>query len=68
MDFEVWLSQRLLELKTDAAVFGPYIKSILGDEDQDEKIEGLDGLLSELGVRTTFIQHLEDKDPMSNVG
>lgn len=52
MDFDTWLSERLRELKTDEAVFGPYITSILeGDEELDQKIEDLDGILSELGVR-----------------
>lgn len=51
MDFDIWLSECLLDLKTDEAVFGPYIRSIVeGDEELDQKIEDLDGILSELGV------------------
>ncbi|CAG7721309.1 unnamed protein product [Allacma fusca] len=48
-DFDTWLNDRLRDLKTDETVFGPYIKSILeGDEDFEERIEALDGLLVEL--------------------
>jgi len=51
MDFDTWLSECLLNLKTDEAVFGPYIKSIVeGDEELDQKTEDLDGILSELGA------------------
>jgi hypothetical protein len=51
MDFDTWLSERLLELKTDVSVFAPYIKSIVeGDEDYEDKVDALDGILVELGV------------------
>jgi len=52
MEFDAWLRDRLLELKTDEGVFGPYIKSIVeGDEDLEDKVEALDGILEGLGVR-----------------
>ena len=51
--FEEWLGGWLRNLKTDDAVFGPYITSILeGDEEEEDKLEALDGLLMELGVST----------------
>ena len=51
-EFNTWLLSRLRDLNTDESVFGPYINSILdSDEDQEEKIEGLDGLLIELQVK-----------------
>jgi hypothetical protein len=50
MEFDTWLSQCLLDLKTDEAVFGPYIKSILeGDEELEQKIEDLNEILTGLG-------------------
>ena len=47
--FEAWLNTKLQELKTDETVFGPYIISILeGDEEtEEEKREGLTGILSD---------------------
>jgi hypothetical protein len=49
--FEEWLGDWLRRLKTDETVFGPYITSILGgDEEEEDKIEALDGILLELGV------------------
>ena len=52
-EFDPWLCERLRELQTDETVFAPYIRSILEgeDEDEEEKIEALDGLLAELQVK-----------------
>uniref|UniRef100_T1JD44 Coiled-coil domain-containing protein 43 n=1 Tax=Strigamia maritima TaxID=126957 RepID=T1JD44_STRMM len=48
-EFEEWLDNELNALNTDQEVFGGYIKSILeGDETDDEKIEALEGILSEI--------------------
>jgi len=50
VDFDTWISEKFVALNTDEAVFGPYVKSIVeGDETLEEKIEALDGILSELG-------------------
>jgi len=49
-DFTGWLGGRLAELNTDESVFLPYILSILEGEDEteEEKCEGLTGLLSDV--------------------
>lgn len=50
-DFDEWISERCRALNTDEAVFGPYIKSIVeGDEELEEKVEALDGILAEIAV------------------
>ncbi|RZF42010.1 hypothetical protein LSTR_LSTR003515 [Laodelphax striatellus] len=47
--FDSYLSLKLQELDTDEGVFGSYIKSILeGDETLEEKLEALEGILSEI--------------------
>jgi len=48
--FTSWLSGTLADLGTDDSVFGPYIVSILEgeDESQEEKEEGLVGILSDV--------------------
>jgi len=48
--FETWLTAKLQELNTDVSVFLPYILSILEgeDESQEEKNEGITGLLSDI--------------------
>lgn len=48
-EFSVWLGKKLTELNTDESVFGSYIKGILDeDESSDEKVEALQGILSEI--------------------
>ena len=49
-EFETWLTKKLQDLKTDETVFLPYIISILEGEDetQEEKNEGITGLLSDI--------------------
>jgi len=49
-EFETWLTKKLQDLNTDETVFLPYIVSILEgeDESQEEKNEGLTGLLSDI--------------------
>eukprot|EP00090_Calanus_glacialis_P040400 TRINITY_DN7042_c0_g1_i1.p1 TRINITY_DN7042_c0_g1~~TRINITY_DN7042_c0_g1_i1.p1 ORF type:complete len:208 (-),score=92.08 TRINITY_DN7042_c0_g1_i1:66-689(-) len=49
-EFETWLTKKLQDLKTDETVFLPYIISILEgeDESQEEKNEGITGLLSDI--------------------
>nr|CAI5852785.1 unnamed protein product [Callosobruchus analis] len=60
-DFPNWLNKRLKELNTDEAVFGTYILGILdSDETSEEKIEALQGMLSEIVENVSFIRY---KDP-----
>merc|ERR1712142_1137620 len=49
-EFETWLTKKLQDLNTDETVFVLYIVSILEgeDESQEEKNEGLTGLLSDI--------------------
>jgi len=48
-EFEEWLSGRLIELNTDEAVIGPYIQSLLEDNDDlGEQEEVVESLLCEL--------------------
>lgn len=48
-EFSIWLGKKLTELNTDESVFGSYIKGILDeDESSEEKIEALQGILSEI--------------------
>ncbi|RZC37554.1 coiled-coil domain-containing protein 43 [Asbolus verrucosus] len=48
-DFSSWLNRTLEELNTDESVFGSYIQSILdSDESSEEKMEALQGILSEI--------------------
>eukprot|EP00092_Neocalanus_flemingeri_P021758 GFUD01023604.1.p1 GENE.GFUD01023604.1~~GFUD01023604.1.p1 ORF type:complete len:209 (-),score=74.31 GFUD01023604.1:90-716(-) len=49
-EFDIWLTKKLQELNTDETVFLPYIISILEgeDESEEEKNEGLTGLLSDI--------------------
>lgn len=48
-EFSVWLGKKLTELNTDESVFGSYIQGILDeDESSEEKIEALQGILSEI--------------------
>ncbi|KAH8392387.1 hypothetical protein KR215_007123, partial [Drosophila sulfurigaster] len=50
-EFETWLNTQLRLLNTDESVFGAYIIGILEgeEESQEEKIEALEGILSETG-------------------
>nr|CAG4641311.1 EOG090X0H15 [Eulimnadia texana] len=49
VQFDSWLSGKLRSLNTDEGVFGTYIKGILeGDESQEEKLEALEGILTEI--------------------
>ncbi|XP_045119526.1 coiled-coil domain-containing protein 43-like [Portunus trituberculatus] len=48
-DFDEWLRDTLVALDTDDEVFSPYIKGILeGEENADEKLDALQGILSEI--------------------
>ncbi|KAK7074329.1 Coiled-coil domain-containing protein 43 [Halocaridina rubra] len=48
-DFDSWLKDTLVSLNTDDEVFSPYIKGILeGEEKEDDKIEALQGILTEI--------------------
>ncbi|KAG7162704.1 Coiled-coil domain-containing protein 43-like [Homarus americanus] len=48
-DFDDWLKFTLVALNTDDEVFSPYIKGILeGDENAEEKLEALQGILTEI--------------------
>ncbi|EDV58339.1 coiled-coil domain-containing protein 43 isoform X2 [Drosophila erecta] len=50
-EFQSWLNEQLRQLNTDENVFGSYIVGILeGDETREEKIEALEGILSETGA------------------
>ncbi|MPC12610.1 Coiled-coil domain-containing protein 43 [Portunus trituberculatus] len=50
-DFDEWLRDTLVALDTDDEVFSPYIKGILeGEENADEKLDALQGILSEITV------------------
>lgn len=51
-EFEAWLGDQLRQINTDESVFGSYIIGILeGDEEtQEEKVEALEGILSDTGV------------------
>lgn len=50
-EFSVWLGNKLKALNTDESVFGSYITGILdGDETLEEKIDALEGILSEIVV------------------
>lgn len=50
-DFDDWLRGTLVALDTDDEVFSPYIKGILeGEENPDEKLDALQGILSEITV------------------
>nr|CAI5852786.1 unnamed protein product [Callosobruchus analis] len=61
-DFPNWLNKRLKELNTDEAVFGTYILGILdSDETSEEKIEALQGMLSEIVENENeIIQHCNE--------
>ncbi|KAL7740525.1 hypothetical protein ACLKA6_012297 [Drosophila palustris] len=50
-EFETWLNNQLKLLNTDEGVFGAYIIGILEGEEEtkEEKIEALEGILSETG-------------------
>nr|CAG4648974.1 EOG090X0H15 [Polyphemus pediculus] len=53
-----WLSVKLKSLDTDENVFGAYIRGILeGEETEDEKMEALEGILSEVSPTGTMSQN-----------
>lgn len=55
-NFSDWLNDKLQKLNTDETVFGTYITGILeGDESNEEKVEALEGILSEIIVRHTYL-------------
>lgn len=55
-NFSVWLNDKLQKLNTDETVFGSYITGILeGDESHEEKVEALEGILSEIIVRVVYL-------------
>lgn len=55
-DFPNWLSGKLKELNTDETVFGLYIQGILdSDESHEEKIEALQGILSEILENVSYL-------------
>lgn len=52
-DFSIWLGNKLQALNTDEGVFGSYITGILdGDETLEEKMDALEGILSDFVVCT----------------
>lgn len=63
-EFETWLNNQLRLLNTDEGVFGAYIIGILEGEEEskEEKIEALEGILSETGVSSNNIQRLTPRD------
>ncbi|XP_044743247.1 coiled-coil domain-containing protein 43 [Chrysoperla carnea] len=61
--FSAWLGHKLQALNTDENVFGSYITAILeGDETIEEKVEGLDGILSEIINNDTSVLSKEILD------
>ncbi|KAA0188604.1 hypothetical protein HAZT_HAZT000830 [Hyalella azteca] len=49
LDFDIYLKETLINLKTDDEIFSPYIKGILeGDESPEDKNEALQGIISEI--------------------
>ncbi|XP_035910753.1 coiled-coil domain-containing protein 43 isoform X2 [Anopheles stephensi] len=63
-EFNSWLSSKLRASKADVSVFGSYITGILeGDENNEEKVEALEGILSAI-IETDlehFIKEILDK-------
>lgn len=54
-EFNSWLSSKLRASKADVSVFGSYITGILeGDENNEEKVEALEGILGAIIVRLRF--------------
>uniref|UniRef100_A0A2P2HZE3 Coiled-coil domain-containing protein 43 n=1 Tax=Hirondellea gigas TaxID=1518452 RepID=A0A2P2HZE3_9CRUS len=49
IEFDNWLKDTLVNLNTDDEIFSPYIKGILDTDDStEEKIEALEGIISEI--------------------
>uniref|UniRef100_A0A182URX6 Coiled-coil domain-containing protein 43 n=1 Tax=Anopheles merus TaxID=30066 RepID=A0A182URX6_ANOME len=63
-EFNSWLSSKLRASKADVSVFGSYITGILeGDENNEEKVEALEGILGAI-IETElepFINEILDK-------
>ncbi|XP_058446243.1 coiled-coil domain-containing protein 43 isoform X1 [Malaya genurostris] len=62
--FSSWLNDKLRAFNTDEGIFGSYITGILeGDENNEEKIEALEGILAEIIDTDTnsFIKEILDK-------
>lgn len=58
-DFSIWLGNKLQALNTDEGVFGSYITGILdGDETLEEKMDALEGILSDFVVSKTHTKHI----------
>ena len=55
--FESWLDGRLEALGVDRAVYGAYILGVLQEEEEEEKLDALQGILSAFLVRSldTFL-------------
>ncbi|XP_026469878.1 coiled-coil domain-containing protein 43-like [Ctenocephalides felis] len=63
-NFSVWLNDKLQKLNTDETVFGSYITGILeGDESHEEKVEALEGILSEIIISDipSVVKEIVDK-------
>uniref|UniRef100_A0A6M2DGH4 Coiled-coil domain-containing protein 43 n=1 Tax=Xenopsylla cheopis TaxID=163159 RepID=A0A6M2DGH4_XENCH len=63
-NFSDWLNDKLQKLNTDETVFGTYITGILeGDESNEEKVEALEGILSEIILSDipTVVKEIFDK-------
>lgn len=58
--FGSWLDGRLEALGVDRAVYGAYILGILQEEEEEEKLDALQGILSAFLVSSldTFLQPL----------
>ena len=59
--FESWLDGRLEALGVDRAVYGSYILGVLQEEEEEEKLDALQGILSAFLVRSpdTFLYPLK---------
>ncbi|XP_026475759.1 coiled-coil domain-containing protein 43-like [Ctenocephalides felis] len=63
-NFSVWLNDKLQKFNTDETVFGSYITGILeGDESHEEKVEALEGILSEIIISDipSVVKEIVDK-------
>lgn len=50
--FGSWLDERLEALGVDRAVYGAYILGVLQEEEEEEKLDALQGILSAFLVRS----------------
>lgn len=51
--FGSWLDERLEALGVDRAVYGAYILGVLQEEEEEEKLDALQGILSAFLVRSS---------------